>query len=131
MSKKILWLRISYWAGIVVDAGAAILMLFPRLFLRFMNVNVDPSPGFSYGMRYGAPLMIGWTVLLFWADRKPVERKDILPITLFPVVVGYIVFEVYSIVAGFATLGQTIPTLIMQAGLIALFTFSYSRSSRS
>ena len=128
MSKKILWLRISYWAGIIVDAGAAILMLFPRLFLRFMNVNVDPSPGFGYGLRYGAPLMIGWTVLLFWADRKPVERKDILPITLFPVVVGYIVFEVYSIVAGLATLGQTIPTLIMQAGLIALFTFSYSRS---
>jgi hypothetical protein len=128
MKKKILWLRISYWAGIIVDAGAAILMLFPRLFLRFMNVNVDPSPGFSYGLRYGAPLMIGWTVLLFWADRKPMERKDILPITLFPVVVGYIVFEIYSIVAGLATLGQTIPTLIMQAGLIALFTFSYSRS---
>jgi hypothetical protein len=128
MSKKVIWLRISYWAGIIVDAGAAILMLSPRLFLRFMNVNVDPSPGFSYGLRYGAPLMIGWTVLLLWADRKPVERKDILLITLFPVVAGYITFEVYSIVAGFATLGQTIPTLIMQAGLIALLTFSYSRS---
>jgi hypothetical protein len=128
MSKKILWLRISYWVGIIVDAGAAILMLFPRLFLRVMNVNVDPSPGFSYGMRYGAPLMIGWTVLLLWADRKPVERRDILSITLFPVVVGYIAFEVYSIVAGFATLGQTMPSLIMQAGLIVLFTFSYSRS---
>ena len=131
MSKKVLWLRISYWVGIIVDAGAAILMLFPRLFLRFMNVNVDPGPGFSYGLRYGAPLMIGWTVLLFWADRKPLERKGILLITLFPVVAGYIAFEVCSIIAGLATLGQTIPSLIMQTGLIALFTFSYSRSSRS
>jgi predicted neutral ceramidase superfamily lipid hydrolase len=30
--------------------------------------------------------MLGWTVLLFWAQLKPIERADILLITLFPVV---------------------------------------------
>jgi uncharacterized membrane protein YadS len=30
--------------------------------------------------------MLGWTVLLFWAKSKPIERADILLITLFPVV---------------------------------------------
>ncbi len=30
--------------------------------------------------------MLGWTVLLFWAQLKPVERADVLLITLFPVV---------------------------------------------
>ncbi len=30
--------------------------------------------------------MLGWTVLLFWAQLKPIERADILLITLFPVI---------------------------------------------
>ena len=125
MKSKILWLRICYWWGIIVDAIAAILMLFPQLFVRFMNVDLGPDAGFSYGLRYGAPLMIGWTILLLWADRKPVERKDVLLITAYPVVVGYIILNVYSIVAGFTLLGQAIPTLISQVGLLSLSTFSY------
>jgi len=31
-------------------------------------------------------LMFGWTVLLFWAQMRPIERADILLITLLPVV---------------------------------------------
>ena len=123
MSKTVLWLRIACWWGIIVDAIAAILMLFPQLFVRFMNVDLEPDAGFSYGLRYGAPLMIGWTILLSWADRKPVERKDILLLTI-PVIVGYMAIGVYSIVLGFVSFGQAIPTLIMQAGLIALITFA-------
>jgi len=64
-------------------------------------------------------------VLLFWADRKPVERKDILLITSFPVVVGYIAIVIYAIAAGFATLDQMIPALIMQAILLTLFMTGY------
>ena len=41
--------------------------------------------GLGYGLINGAPLMIGWTILLLWADRKPMERKDTLLLTL-PVV---------------------------------------------
>ena len=51
MSKTVLWLRIAYWWGIIVDAIAAILMLFPQLFVRFMNVDLEPDAGFSYGLR--------------------------------------------------------------------------------
>ena len=124
MKNEILWLRISYWWGIIADAVMAILMLFPKLFVRFMNVDLDPDTGFSYGLRYGAPLMIGWTILLLWADHKPVERKGILLVTL-PVVTGYVIIQVYSLVAGLASLGQTVPLFVMQAGMISLFTFSY------
>ena len=78
MNKRILWLRIAYWAGIIMDAVAAAQMLFPQLLVDMYKVNLVPDADLTFAIRYGAPLMIGWTVLLFWADRKPVERKDIL-----------------------------------------------------
>jgi len=123
------WLRVSYWWGIIVDAAAAFMMLFPEQFKTFNNINRELSADFGYGLRYGAPLMIGWTVLLFWADRKPLERKDILPITLV-VVAGYIIFEIYSIGAGYTTLGSTIPTLAMQIAMSGMFIFSYLNAKR-
>ena len=130
MRENILWLRIAYWAGIIMDAIAAIQMLFPQLLVRTYNIDLVPDAEFIFAMRYGAPLMIGWTVLLFWADRKPVERKDILLITAFPVVVGYVAIVIYAIIAGFAALGQMIPALIMQAVLLALFTTGYWQARR-
>jgi hypothetical protein len=44
------------------------------------------SEAYLYVSRIAGALMLGWTVLLFWAQMKPVERADILLITLFPVV---------------------------------------------
>ena len=44
--------------------------------------------GFRYGTRSGAPLMAGWTALLLWADRDPLARKDVLPLTIVPVIAG-------------------------------------------
>lgn len=123
--RQVLWLRIAYWAGIIMDAIAAIQMLFPQLLIRMHGIDLVPTAEFNFAMRYGAPLMIGWTVLLFWADRKPVERKDILLITAFPVVVGYVAIVIYAIVSGFATLGNMIPAFIMQAVLLTLFTIGY------
>lgn len=81
--------------------------------------------GLTYGLRFGAPLMIGWTILLFWASRRPVERKAILLITAYPVVAGYILLNVYGFVTGLAVLAQAIPTLLSQVGLLALSTVSY------
>ena len=128
--RQVLWLRIAYWAGIIMDAIAAIQMLFPQLLVRSYVVDLVPTAEFSFAMRYGAPLMIGWTVLLFWADRKPVERKDILLITAFPVVVGYVAIVIYAVAAGFATLRQMIPALVMQAVLFTLFTIGYWKARR-
>ncbi len=125
MDKKLLWLRIAYWAGIVMDAVAALQMLFPQLLLRTYNITLTPDPEFTFAMRYGAPLMIGWTLLLFWADRRPVERKDILLITAFPVVVGYMAVVGYAVATGLATFGQVFPAWVMQSVLIVLFGIGY------
>ena len=125
MKRTITLLRISYWWGIIADAVMAIMMLFPQQFASFTKISIEQGPGFDYALRFGAPLMLGWTVLLFWADRKPLERKDILPITLVPVVLGFVIFELYSIHAGYNTFMNTLPILLFQTALSAMFIISY------
>jgi len=121
----ILWLRISFWTGALIDVTAALMMLFPALFV-FMNqpTNFSADLAYRYAMGMGAPLMLGWTVLLLWADRKPIERKEILPITLL-VVIGEIVVQVWGIVNGFVPFSALVPSFVMQAVLIVLFLLSY------
>ena len=124
-NNPILWLRISYWAGAVLDILAALVMLFPSLFVAVnqpSNFKVDAA--YRYAMGMGAPLMIGWTVLLIWSDQKPVERKGILPITLI-VIAGEVVIQIWGISAGFLPLTALLPTFVMQALLVSLFVFSY------
>jgi hypothetical protein len=80
-------LIISYWIGIVVDAAATVLLFSPTV----ANFALQPQPfeisaAYLYITRIAGALMLGWTVLLFWAQLKPIERADILLITLFPVV---------------------------------------------
>jgi hypothetical protein len=77
----------SYWIGIIADALAALLLFSPSL----ANFALQPLPFeisevYLYVTRVAGALMLGWTVLLFWAQLKPIERADILLITLFPVV---------------------------------------------
>jgi hypothetical protein len=128
MRKKVLWLRIAYWAGIIADAIVAILMVFPERYVRFYNLDLIPNATFGFGLRRAAPLMAGWTILLLWADRKPVERKDILPITVCPVVVGYITYVVYATKSGFVSLGQMIFSLVTEAVFVALFITGYLKA---
>ena len=37
--------------------------------------NFAPGADYRYAMGMGASLMLGWTALLIWADRKPIERR--------------------------------------------------------
>jgi hypothetical protein len=127
----ILWLRISYWAGAVLDLAAGLMMLLPTLFA-FMNKPVDFQPGldFRYAMGMGAALMFGWTILLIWADLKPLERKDILPITLL-VVAGEAATQAWGISSGFVSFEKLMPTFIMQICLVILFLFAWFNARRA
>ena len=91
MKNKIIWLRISYWVGAIVDGLATLRMLFPKI-----AYGVE----YRYALGLGASLMLGWTFLLVWADRKPLERKGVLLLTVFPVVTGILLAEIYAVVKG-------------------------------
>jgi hypothetical protein len=124
------WLHVSYWVGAVVDFAAGLMMLIPSLFeLINQPVAFHPTDEFRYAMGMGAPLMFGWTILLLWADHKPLERKDVLPITLV-VVIGEIITQVWGIRIGLVPLGALVPTFIMQTVILFLFAFSYFNAQR-
>jgi len=42
-----------------------------------------PEVPYRYAMGLAGSLMLGWTILLLWADRRPVERRGVLMITNF------------------------------------------------
>ncbi len=80
-------LIISYWIGIIADAMATLLLFSPTV----ANALLQPQPFevsniYLYATRVAGALMLGWTVLLFWAVQEPIERSDVLLITLVPVV---------------------------------------------
>jgi hypothetical protein len=124
----ILWLRISYWAGAIVDLIAGLMMLFPALsIVSKPATSFSPTPAYRYAMGMGAPLMLAWTILLIWADRKPLERRGILPITIL-VILGEVINEIIAAGTGYITPTALIPTWIIQAMLTILFGFSYFAS---
>ena len=95
MNKKLGFIRFTYWYGAILDLLVFIDMIISILFefsISISNVGTDTS--YKYQTGTGAFLMLGWTVLLIWADRKPIERKDILLITAIPVVLGIMVFNI-------------------------------------
>ncbi len=130
MDNKVTLLRASFWAGAILDVLAFLLMLFPALFA-WNNRLVDFQPGveYRYAMGMGAPLMLGWTVLLLWADRRPLERRSVLWITLL-VVLGEVLTEVYGVSAGFISAGALTVTWILQLLLVLLFLFSLWKASK-
>ncbi len=124
-------LRVSYWVGAVTDALAAVQMLWPALF-GFANGIPAFAPGADYrfAMGMGASLMLGWTALLLWADRRPLERKGVLVLTVVPVIVGLALNEALAVRAGFLPAASQAPIWILQLALAALFLSSYYRSGR-
>jgi hypothetical protein len=131
MDSRVLWLRIAYWTGAIVDAGAVVAMLSPelnRIFILDGASAFHPAPEYGFAMAYGAALMAGWTVLLLWADRRPTERRGVLVITAIPVVVCLNLSKL--ILYRGSILQQPFPpaALILPVLLIGLFLFAYFNS---
>lgn len=123
---KIILLKISFWIGAIIDALAAIQLLIPSLWASSYGLTIDTTTGaLTTALFTAAALMLGWTGLLIWADRKPIERKGILLLTAFPVVFGMAANNVYAAASGLTTIQSVLPFLAMQCILSILFVFSY------
>ena len=78
-----LWLiKFPYWLGIAADALWAVALLFPPVFGVLTGFD-DFSPDWQMQsvMAIGGVLMAGWTVLLLWAVRRPIERRFVILLT--------------------------------------------------
>jgi hypothetical protein len=90
-----------YWLGIAADALWAIGLIFPRVFgILLGNPDFAPDLQVRSIMGIGASLMIGWTFLLLWAVREPIERRVVILLTAFPVVFGIFVVALIDFLAG-------------------------------
>ena len=86
---KMLLIKIPYWLGIGADALWAIALLFPSAFAILTGrSDFNPNIDTRMIMGIGGSLMLGWTFLLFWAVRDPIERRVVIFLTAFPVVFG-------------------------------------------
>ncbi len=96
MEKKLIFIRFTYWYGTILDLLVFLDMIISVIFefsVSLPNVSTDIS--YKYQTGTGAFLILGWIILLIWADRKPIERKDILILTAIPVVAGIMIVNVF------------------------------------
>lgn len=132
MNKAIRWLRISYWAGAIVDLLAFLEMLFPgALQAALGETGPEIDMEFRLALAFGAPLMIGWTVLLLWADRKPMERRGVLAITLCPVLVGLLIRGLVGAASGVFTGSTAVAAIAVPIALMTLFSYSLLRARKA
>ena len=89
MHLDLIFIRFAYWLGALMDFLVALSM---TLYVFFqVNIGMDypePTNELRFMLSAGMALMWGWTILLIWGDRKPIERRLILFFTAFPVVLG-------------------------------------------
>ena len=132
MKSQIIWLRVAYWAGAIADGLALIPMLNMKV-AAFLIQSPTVSPGwdFRYASAFGAALMAGWTVLLIWADRKPMERRGVMVITIFPVLSGITLSRYFLYLGGYAPEAFPLQSLILPIFLTVLYVFAYVNSFRS
>lgn len=128
MNKQIKWLKVAFLLGIITDALALVPMLYPPMAKNMWGFDQFNSSYF-FAMGYGASLMAGWTLLLIWAYKKPLERRFIALLTII-VIIGLIITEIYTIAMGTITINKMIPTWVFQIVLIGLFSYSYSITNR-
>lgn len=116
-------LRTAFLAGALTDAGALLPMLFPSLATLLWGFR-DDSGSYRFAMGYAASLMLGWTVLLLWAYRRPLERRFVAALTVL-VVCGLVVTELIAVHSGALEAWRMAPTWCLQALLLAGFASAY------
>jgi hypothetical protein len=116
-------LRRAFLLGAITDAAALVPMLVPEMANVLWGFG-DASGSYRFAMGYGASLMLGWTVLLLWARRRPLERRFVALLTVL-VIYGLVLTEVAAVVSGAMPAWRMVPTWILQAGLLALFATAY------
>ncbi|MHC4105647.1 MAG: hypothetical protein ACYSR9_11960, partial [Planctomycetota bacterium] len=99
--KRMFLIKVAYWLGIAADAIWAVGLLFPQIF-GILAGRPDFNPDFQTKiiMGMGGSLMTGWTFLLLWAVRKPIERRVVILLTAFPVVFGMFIISLIEVLYG-------------------------------
>ena len=121
-------LRAAFLVGAVTDGLAVLPFLSPPL-ARMVWGMAGAGGAYRLAAGYGASLMLGWTFLLVWAYRKPLERRFVAALTIV-VILGLVVTEILGLLAGSLSRPLMAPVLCLQAGLLVLFAAGYLQSRK-
>lgn len=132
MKKRILWVRAFYWIGAILDARVGVILFIRRYFelpefVRNTGSGVEIL-GALYGVGQACALMWGWTFLLIWADRKPLERRGVILLTIFPVVSFLMINIAHIVSAGFDSVSNQCINMGIGFFLIILALYSYIKA---
>jgi len=120
--KVITLLRIGYWIGIVLDGLAFVQMAFPQIGLKMLKAKVEAGNEYVFAINLAAGLMLAWTLLLFWADRKPLERKIIILLTMI-IIVWNICTLIFGIRVNLVPMETILPQIVMASLLLIYYAF--------
>ena len=119
MSKRIIFIRCVLWFGVVADFLNVLAYCFPQMSVGIFGGDVGRITPFTrYALAHAAVLMGAWTLLLVWTDRRPIERRGVMLLTV-PIALGifgsfcYLLTE--GILSGAATAMLAAP--LVTAGL--------------
>ena len=117
------FVRLTYWAGAIVDALAAVQLLLP-VGTRLLGFEGLRPPGAAgQPAVVAAVLMLGFSVLLIWAHLRTRERRAVLSVTL-GVVVALTAGNVAFGASGTMAWSALLPSLAVQCVLIVMFSAS-------
>ena len=118
--KRLFLIKVAYWLGIGADAIWAVGLLFPQVFgILTGRPDFNPDLQTRLIMGMGGSLMTGWTFLLLWAVRKPIERRVVILLTAFPVVFGMFIVSLIGILyVDTSAIWILIKTLILITSMI-------------
>jgi hypothetical protein len=128
--RKIKILKTAFWIGAIIDGKAFFLFLFPGLlpnvtkFIFDMSIPEATCQEAVWLRILAAIFDLGWTMLLIWAALKPIERKGIMLLTVFPILSGILVLRIMNT---FNTVVSTayIITNVIFVFLLIFFAYSY------
>jgi hypothetical protein len=123
-------LKIVFLGGAALDGLATVALLCPPLWPYVWGTPIAPGPGSAIAVGYAASLMAGWTALLAWCSRAPLERAFVALLTAVPVVAGLIASELYATLVTGALATRTFPLVAAQCVLVLVVVWSYFAARR-
>jgi hypothetical protein len=125
------WLKKAMLAGGIVDSFMVIFFLIPALRILVFGENFQfHTPRYEWAMRVIASIGATWTITLFWASKKPFERKDILLLTVFPLMTGFFGFNLYGFLTQVISLQLFILTTIVTFVFCPFYIYIWAKARK-
>jgi hypothetical protein len=99
--KELGFINFPHFIGIGADAIWAIALFFFAVYGTLIGIQ-DLNPDFQMGqiIRIGGIILTGWTVLAIWVVHNPIERRFIILLAAFPVVLGLLLVALGNVLTG-------------------------------